>query len=174
MRCIKCFLPEGSRMPRDLPLPLLRRPLISLHAHARDTGLGGKAWWVHGQGWRTPYCGARGRARNDAAILWLLPPAVLSSTLWTSRHCWSPAPDRLKLENSWLGPPTISPIAAVYTRPRARVCGVHHHFSRTARRSASLSVKRINRLHYGGNVEETRRTLMLMSADADVFFTRSR
>lgn len=100
------------------------------------------------------------------------PPVVLPSTFWTSRHYWSTAPDGLKLENSWLGPPTILSVG-VYTQPRAPVCGVHPYFSAHGLQNP-LKQTHIDKLDYVGNVEETSRTLVLVSAHADVFLSQSR
>lgn len=141
--------PPVSWIWREIP------PTISRQAHTRDTGLGGKA---------------RAPPWNDAAILWLLPP-----TVWKSRHYWSRAPEGLKLENSWLGPPNIF-LQSLFTHSHVPRCtpslftqGLQKY------RLGSVSVQTHNkRLDYVGNVEETRCILMLVSANADVFLTRSR
>lgn len=99
----------------------------SWQAHARDTGLAGKAR-------RQDRPGACSRG-NDAARLWPLPSAVLLSALWKSRHYWSHAPDGLKLKYSWHGPPSIFPLVAVYTQPRRP--GLHSHFSAKDSRNIS-------------------------------------
>lgn len=113
---------------------------------------------------------ARARPWNDAAILWLLPP-----TVWKSRHYWSPAPEGLKLENSWLGPPNIF-LQSLFTHSHVPRCTASLFTQGLQKYSlGSVSVQTHNkRLDYVGNVEETRCILMLVSANADVFLTRSR
>lgn len=99
----------------------------NVFVHISGTGIANLTWmrmrvipvWAEKPVDRTGQ--ARARAWSDAAILWLLPPAVLPSSLWKSRHYWSPAPKGLKLENSWLGSQTIFTLVAVYTQPRPPV-----------------------------------------------------